>query len=79
MREPRDARDLAQIIADAGANGTRLELRGGGTKADFGAPREAEVVSLAALTGAPGFYTLELRAKALELALGTCLAAKVGK
>lgn len=29
--------------------------------------------SLAAFTGAPGFYTLELRAKALKIALGSCL------
>lgn len=32
--------------------------------------------SLAAFMGAPGFYTLELRAKALEIALGACLKAK---
>ncbi|MFM9936462.1 MAG: FAD-binding protein [Novosphingobium sp.] len=60
MLEPRDAPDLAQIIADAGANGTKLELRGGGTKADFGAPREAEVVSLAALTGVADYDPAEL-------------------
>lgn len=32
--------------------------------------------SLAAFTGAPGFYTLELRAKALRIAIGSCLGAK---
>ena len=60
MLEPRDALDLAQIIADAGANRTKLELRGGGTKADFGAPRESEVVSLAALTGVVDYDPAEL-------------------
>lgn len=60
MLAPRDALDLAQIITDAGANGTKLELRGGGTKADFGAPREAELVSLAALTGVVDYDPAEL-------------------
>ena len=60
MLEPRDALDLAQIIADAGARGAKLELRGGGTKADFGAPREVEVVSLAALTGVVDYDPAEL-------------------
>jgi glycolate oxidase FAD binding subunit len=60
MLEPRDAQDLAQIITDAGANGTKLELRGGGTKADFGAPHKAEVVSLSALTGVVDYDPAEL-------------------
>ena len=60
MLEPRDALDLAQIITDAAANGTKLELRGGGTKADFGAPREAEIVSLAALNGVVDYDPAEL-------------------
>jgi glycolate oxidase FAD binding subunit len=60
MLEPRDALDLAQIITDAVANGTKLELRGGGTKADFGAPREAEIVSLAALNGVVDYDPAEL-------------------
>jgi glycolate oxidase FAD binding subunit len=60
MLEPRDALDLAQIITDAGANRTKLELRGGGTKADFGAPRESEVVSLPALAGVVDYDPAEL-------------------
>ncbi len=60
MLEPRDTPDLVQIFADAGANGTRLELRGGGTKAGFGAPRQAEVVSLAAFTGVVDYDPAEL-------------------
>lgn len=60
MLEPRDAQDLAQIITDAGASGSKLELRGGGTKAEFGAPREVQVVSLAALTGVVDYDPAEL-------------------
>lgn len=71
MLEPRDALDLAQIIADAGAKGAKLELRGGGTKADFGAPREADVVSLAALNGVVDYDPAEL---VLTVRPGTSLA-----
>ncbi len=60
MLTPRDAQDLAQIIADAGAKGTKLELCGGGTKAHFGAPRDATVVSLAALAGVVDYDPAEL-------------------
>jgi glycolate oxidase FAD binding subunit len=60
MLTPRDPLDLAQIIADGGANGTKFELRGGGSKADFGAPREAEVISLAALAGVVDYDPAEL-------------------
>ncbi|WP_421837025.1 FAD-binding protein [Novosphingobium sp.] len=60
MLEPRDAADLAEIVADAAAEGRKLELRGGGTKAAFGAPREAEIVSLAGLTGVVDYDPAEL-------------------
>lgn len=71
MLEPRDAQDLCQIIADAGASGRKLELRGGGTKAGFGAPRDADVVSLAALTGVVDYDPAEL---VLTVRPGTLLA-----
>jgi glycolate oxidase FAD binding subunit len=58
--KPRDAQDLCAIIADAGASGIKLELRGGGTKADFGAPRDATVVSLSALSGVVHYDPAEL-------------------
>lgn len=60
MLAPRDAQDLRAIIADAAASGRKLELRGGGAKAAFGAPREAEVVSLATLSGVVDYDPAEL-------------------
>ncbi|GEO00825.1 2-hydroxy-acid oxidase [Novosphingobium sediminis] len=70
MLEPRDAADLAELVADAAASGRKLELRGGGTKADFGAPREAEIVSLAGLTGVVDYDPAEL---VLTVRTGTLL------
>ncbi len=57
---PRDAQDLCEIIAGASASGTKLELRGGGTKADFGAPRQDDVVALTALSGVVDYDPAEL-------------------
>lgn len=58
--EPRDVQDLRQIVADAVAGGTKLELRGGGSRADFGAPREVQIVSLVALSGIVDYDPAEL-------------------
>ncbi|MEI6642895.1 MAG: FAD-binding protein [Novosphingobium sp.] len=71
MLEPRDAADLAQIVADAAAQGRRLELRGGGTKAGFGAPRAVDVVSLRGLHGVVDYDPAEL---VLTVRAGTPLA-----
>lgn len=71
MLEPRDAADLAELVADAAASGRKLELRGGGSKAAFGAPREAELVSLAGLTGVVDYDPAEL---VLTVRAGTLLA-----
>lgn len=60
MLEPRDAQDLRQIVADAASQGRKLELRGGGTRAGFGAPREAEVVSLRQIAGVADYDPAEL-------------------
>ena len=70
MLEPRDAADLAEIVAEAAANGRKLELRGGGTKAGFGAPREAEAISLAGMAGVVDYDPAEL---VLTLRAGTLL------
>ncbi|MBX9885700.1 MAG: FAD-binding protein [Novosphingobium sp.] len=70
MLEPRDAADLAEMVADAAAQGRKLELRGGGTKAGFGAPREAEAVSLAGMTGVVDYDPAEL---VLTVRAGTLL------
>lgn len=71
MLAPRDAADLAELVANAAASGRKLELRGGGTKADFGAPHEAEIVSLAGLTGVVDYDPAEL---VLTVRPGTLLA-----
>lgn len=69
--EPRDALDLCQIVADAGARGEKLELRGGGTRADIGALREATIVSLQAIAGVVDYDPAEL---VLTIRPGTPLA-----
>lgn len=58
--EPRDTLDLCQIVADAGARGAKLELRGGGTRAGIGAPRDATIVSLRSLQGVVDYDPAEL-------------------
>ncbi|MEO0030747.1 MAG: hypothetical protein RIS94_505 [Pseudomonadota bacterium] len=60
MLAPRDADDLRQIIADAAAKGTKLELRGGGTRAGVGARRDAAPVTLGALSGVVDYDPAEL-------------------
>jgi glycolate oxidase FAD binding subunit len=70
MLEPGNARELAELVADAAARGRKLELRGGGTRAGFGAPREAEIVSLAGLTGVVDYDPAEL---VLTVRAGTLL------
>ncbi|MFD2580053.1 hypothetical protein ACFSTD_18790 [Novosphingobium colocasiae] len=40
--QPRDADDLTEIVRSAASAGEKLELRGGGTKADFGAPARGD-------------------------------------
>lgn len=60
MLEPRDPQDLIQIISDAAANGAKLELRGGGTRADFGAPRDSTIVSLGHIAGVVDYDPAEL-------------------
>lgn len=58
--QPRDETDLCQIIRDAGARGEKIELQGGGTRIDFGSPREATVVSLTSLAGIVDYDPPEL-------------------
>ena len=57
---PQSAPDLCDAIADAVREGTRLEIRGGGSKAGIGAPREARIVSLAAMRGVVDYDPAEL-------------------
>lgn len=60
VSQPRDTPDLCQIIADAAASGEQLELRGSGSKAAFGAPRDAAIVSLGNLSGVVDYDPAEL-------------------
>lgn len=71
MLEPEDAGDLVQIVRDAMAASRKLELRGGGTKADFGAPRETEILSMRRIAGVVDYDPAEL---VLTVRPGTTLA-----
>lgn len=57
---PRDAQDLRQIVCDAASRGERLELQGGGTRAGFGAPRDARCVAMAGFAGVLDYDPAEL-------------------
>ena len=69
---PESARDLAGIIADAAASGRKLEIVGGGTKAEVGAPREAERLDMTGFSGVIDYDPAEL---VLTAGAGTPLAA----
>lgn len=60
MLLPRDAQDLCQIVSDAAADGTKLEVLGGGTRAAIGAPRECSFVALRNLKGVIEYDPAEL-------------------
>jgi glycolate oxidase FAD binding subunit len=52
--------ELADAIADAVRTGERIELRGGGSKAAVGAPRDARVLGMAGFTGVVDYDPAEL-------------------
>jgi len=60
MLVPRDTQDLVEIVARAASDGTKLELSGGGTKAEFGAPRACSIVSLRQIAGVVDYDPAEL-------------------
>lgn len=60
MLTARDDKDVAEAVRDAAAGGGKLEIAGGGTRAAVGAPREAEVLSLAQLSGVIDYDPAEL-------------------
>lgn len=68
---PERAEDLSDAVAAALREGTRLEIRGGGSKAEIGAPREARIVSMAAMAGVVDYDPAEL---VLTVRAGTPLA-----
>jgi glycolate oxidase FAD binding subunit len=57
---PQTIEDLARIVAEAASAGGKLELRGGGTKAEVGAPREAQVVDMTGFSGIIDYDPAEL-------------------
>jgi glycolate oxidase FAD binding subunit len=68
---PETVEELAQIIGEAAANGGKLELCGGATKAEIGGPREAHVIDMTALSGILDYDPAEL---VLTCRAGTSLA-----
>jgi glycolate oxidase FAD binding subunit len=57
---PTTLEDLAARVTQAAGDGERLELRGGGSKADMGAPRSAAVVDMTGLHGIVDYDPAEL-------------------
>lgn len=69
--KPQSAQDVCDALADAKRDGVRVEIRGGGSKALIGAPRDVRVISLAAITGVVDYDPAEL---VLTVRAGTPLA-----
>lgn len=63
--------DLCAVISAAAADGARLELRGGGSKADIGAVRDATIVDMRGFAGIVDYDPPEL---VLTVGAGTPLA-----
>lgn len=68
---PTTTHELARIIAEAAGSGRKLELRGGASKADVGAPHQAEVVDMTGFSGILDYDPAEL---VLTAGAGTPLA-----
>lgn len=68
---PTTLEDLAGIVAEAAATGAKLELRGGGTKAEVGAPRPAQILDMTGFSGVIDYDPAEL---VLTVGAGTPLA-----
>ncbi|WP_084582366.1 FAD-binding protein [Sphingomonas azotifigens] len=69
--QPDSAEQLCDAIADAKRDGVRVEIRGGGSKARIGAPREARIVRTTGLSGVVAYDPAEL---VLTVRAGTPLA-----
>ena len=57
---PTSVEQLCAAVANAAATGERLEIRGGGTKAPIGAPRDARVLDMRGLAGVIDYDPAEL-------------------
>ncbi len=72
MHQPQNIEEICSIVANAVSGGTKLEILGGGTRADFGAPnRVAAQLCLRALSGIIEYDPAEL---VLTARAGTTLA-----
>lgn len=70
--EPHTVEDICAVITDAAASGTKLGVRGGGSKADIGAPqRMGSVLSMKHFSGVVAYEPGEL---VLTVGAGTPLA-----
>ena len=69
--KPSSVDQLVELIATASAEGTKLELRGGGSKAPIGADREAQIVDMRGFSGVVDYDPPEL---VLTVRAGTPLA-----
>lgn len=69
--KPANVDQLIDLIATASAEGCKLELRGGGSKAAIGADREAEIVDMRGFSGVIDYDPPEL---VLTVGAGTPLA-----
>ena len=58
--EASTAGDVVDAVADAARTGDRLEIRGGGSKALVGAPRDARLLDLSGLSGVVDYDPAEL-------------------
>ena len=68
---PRSTDDVRDAVAESVRSGTRLEVRGGGSKAAIGAPREVPLLDLGGLRGIVDYDPAEL---VLTVKAGTPLA-----
>jgi glycolate oxidase FAD binding subunit len=57
---PESIEELAEIVADAASSGRKLEIVGGGTKTEIGAPREAERLDMTGFSGVIDYDPAEL-------------------
>ncbi|HEX4097529.1 MAG TPA: FAD-binding protein, partial [Caulobacteraceae bacterium] len=57
---PGSIEGLARTIAGLAEAGRKVEIRGGGSKADIGAPRQAEIVEMAGFSGILDYDPAEL-------------------
>lgn len=60
VRNPANEEELCQLVADAAAAGSRLRIRGGGSKDAVGAPCPATVLDMTAFNGVVDYDPAEL-------------------